>query len=200
MGASGGQAGSLGHRGDPGGGPRALLGATRPALIACQRLSFFPLQAQTLYPRGAQAPQLPFGGPLQQDERAPHPAPSPTSHSGAGATAAAHGHKDPEELAEAGDPALQGAGRRRIPGHEGGRQRARPAAAVGRLEASERRSRARAGARAAAAGVGAGGWDQSWGGTDAQGARPGSRGHPRWPSPPCSRRVVFWLPRLLNAS
>lgn len=63
-----------------------------------------------------EARQSPFGGLLQQDARAPHPAPSPTSHGGAGATAAAHGRKDPEELAEAGGRALQGAGREENPG------------------------------------------------------------------------------------
>lgn len=49
-------------------------------------------------------------------------------------------------------------GGRRIPGTKRRRQRARPAAAVGRLKTSERWSRARAGVGAAAAGVGAGGW------------------------------------------
>lgn len=170
---------------------RALPGATRTALAHRLPASFIPffIGANT-EPRGSSATrEAPFGGPLQRDARAPHLAPSPTSQSGAGATAAAHGRKDPEELAEAGGRTLQGAGREENPGHERRRQRARPAAAVGRLETSERWSRARAGAGAVAAGVveagvGAGGWDQSWGGTDARGARPGSRGCPRWPSPP----------------
>lgn len=177
---------------------RCLVQPERRSPLASVFHSF--LTGADTEPRGRSAP-VAFRGAAAADAWAPHPAPSPTSHKRAGATAAAHGLKDPEELAEASGRALQGAGRRRIPEHERRGRRARPAAAVGRLETAERRSsRARAGAGAAAAGVGAGGWEQSRGGTDARGARPGSRGRPGWPSPPCSRRVVFWLPRLLNAS
>ncbi|XP_021022452.1 uncharacterized protein LOC110297796 [Mus caroli] len=68
-------------------------------------------------------------------------------------------------------------GRRRIPGYKRRRQRARPAAAVGRLKTSEHRLEL--GLLPLGLELEAGGWDQGWGGTDARGARPGSRGRPR---------------------
>lgn len=112
----------------------------------------------------------------------------------------AHGRKDPEELAEAGDRVLQVAGREENPGARAQATESQARSRSGAPGDVRAQDRTPAGAGAVAAGVGAEGWDQSWGGTDARGARPGSRGRPRWPSPPCSRRVVFWLPRLLLLS
>lgn len=190
---------------DPGGGPRALPGATRTAPAHRLPASFilFFIGANT-EPRGSSATrEAPFGGPLQLEARAPHPAWSPTSQSGTGATAAAHGRKDPQELAEAGDRTLQGAGREENPGV--------------RAQATESQARSRSGApgdvRALEQSAGwswgccGWGWSRRLGpelGRDRRtGRTPGLTWLPRVALTslhPCSRRVVFWLPRLLNAS
>lgn len=135
---------------EPGGALQPEKRASHLSGVCCSRTRGLPIQPGYLPPTGEQARQ-----------------PLPT---------AARIRRSWQKLA-AGRSRVQGG--RRIPGHKRRRPRARPAAAVGRLETSEHRSRARAGAGAAAVEVGAGGWDQSWGGTDARGARPGSRGRPR---------------------
>lgn len=173
---------------------RCLVRPERRSPVANVFHSF--LTGANTEPRGSsatrEAPQSPFGGLLQRDARAPHlPVtylPPTVGQARQLLPTAARIPRSWQRLA-AGHSRVQGG--RRIPGYKRRRQRARPAAAVGRLKMSERRIRARAGVGATASGVGAGGWGQGWGGTDARGARPSSRGR---------RRAVFWLPRLLNAS
>lgn len=81
-----------------------MPGATRTAHVACQ--SFTPnfTGANTAPQRSlvtGEAPQSPFGAPLQRGAQArlpiqPRTTASPTSRRGTGAAAAAHSLKDPE--------------------------------------------------------------------------------------------------------